>query len=207
MHPLALTGNPKFIAALIIGFLFGFILVKASISERKTFINQINFKDNSLAITYLISVTIGVPLFYFLHKFGLINLNPSNYKFWPIVIGAIITGLGVALCGHIPITSIVSLGTGKVYSLLVLIGMLLAFPAMQSIDSFLGNYITNQPDPANINELAQNSLFFKGQTIMLYLIPFVCLILALFLRLIQRSSSSGKGGSEGSSQKKEQPKK
>ncbi|HBM17003.1 MAG TPA: hypothetical protein DD381_11770 [Lentisphaeria bacterium] len=202
MNHLELSGNSKIIAALIIGILFGFIIVKASLSERKTFINQIHFKDNSLAITYLVSITVGVPLFYFLHKFGLINLNPSNYKFWPIVIGAIISGLGVALCGHIPLTAIVSFGTGRIYSFLALVGMLLAFPAIKSIDSFIGNYITGRPDPANINLLAENSLFFNGHTIMLYFIPFVCLILALFLRLIQRASGNSSSYGDTKTQKK-----
>lgn len=190
MHPLQISGNVKLFAALFIGILFGFILVKSALSNRKTFMDQFTFKDNSFAIIFFISITIGVPLCYFLTKYGIINLHPSNYRFWPIVVGAILTGIGLVLCGHIPVTAIASFGTGKIYSLIVLLGMLAAFPIIGIIDPILSDYVFGKPDPVDLNVLAQNSLFFQGKTAMLYFIPATCLVLALFLRLIQRGSGS-----------------
>lgn len=190
MHPLELTGIYKILAALMIGFLFGFILLQCGLSNRKTFMDQFSFKDNSFAIIFFISVAIGVPICYFLHKYGIIHLHPTNYKFWPIVIGALFTGLGLVLCGHIPITAISSFGSGKIYSLWIFIGMLAAFPVINLAKPIINDYITNKTDPVDVNVISQNSLFFQGQTAMLYIIPIVCLVLALFLRLIQRSSGS-----------------
>ena len=190
MHPLQISGNAKLFAALFIGILFGFILVKSALSDRKTFMDQFTFKDNSFAIIFFISVTVGVPACYFLTKYGIINLHPSNYRFWPIVVGAILTGIGLVLCGHIPLTAIASFGTGKIYSLIVLLGMLAAFPVIKLIDPILSDYVFGKPDPVDLNVLAQNSLFYQGKTTMLYLIPAICLVLALFLRLIQRGSGS-----------------
>ncbi len=190
MHPLQISGNVKLFAALFIGILFGFILVKSALSNRKTFMDQFTFKDNSFAIIFFISITVGVPVCYFLTKYGIINLHPSNYRFWPIVVGAILTGIGLVLCGHIPITAIASFGTGKLYSLIVLLGMLAAFPVINLIEPILNDYVFGKPDPVDLNVLAQNSLFFQGKTAMLYLIPAICLVLALFLRLIQRGSGT-----------------
>ena len=190
MHPLQISENAKLLAALFIGILFGFILVKSALSNRKTFMDQFTFKDNSFAIIFFISITVGVPLCYFFTKYGIINLHPSNYRFWPIVVGAILTGVGLVLCGHIPITAIASFGTGKLYSLIVLLGMLLAFPVTKLIYPILNDYVFGKPDPVDLNVLAQNSLFFQGKTAMLYFIPAICLVLALFLRLIQRGSGS-----------------
>lgn len=190
MHPLALTGTAKLLAALILGFLFGFILLQSGLSNRKTFMDQFSFKDNSFAIIFFISVAIGVPICYFCHKYGIINLHPTDYRFWPIVIGALFTGLGLVLCGHIPITAISSFGSGKIYSLWIFIGMLAAFPAINLARPIISDYITNKTDPVDVNVISQNSLFYQGQTAMLYIIPIVCLVLALFLRLIQRSSGS-----------------
>ena len=197
MHPLQISGNVKLLAALFIGILFGFILVKSALSNRKTFMDQFTFKDNSFAIIFFISITVGVPLCYFLTKYGIINLHPSNYRFWPIVVGAILTGIGLVLCGHIPVTAIASFGTGKLYSLIVLLGMLAAFPVINIIDPILSDYVFGKPDPVDLNALAQNSLFYQGKTAMLYFIPVTCLVLALFLRLIQR-------GSGGKSKKKDE---
>ena len=190
MHPLEISGNTKLFASLLIGILFGFILVKSALSNRKTFMDQFTFKDNSFAIIFFISITVGVPVSYFLTKYGIINLHPSNYRFWPIVVGAILTGIGLVLCGHIPITAVASFGTGKLYSIIVLLGMLAAFPVIKLIDPILSDYVFGEPDPVDVNALAQNSLFYQGKTTMLYLIPAICLVLALFLRLIQRGSSN-----------------
>lgn len=190
MHPLEISGNVKLFSSLLIGILFGFILVKSALSNRKTFMDQFTFKDNSFAIIFFISIAVGVPLCYFLTKYGIIKLYPANYRFWPIVAGAIFTGIGLVLCGHIPITAIASFGTGKLYSLIVLLGMLTAFPVIKLINPILSDYVFGKPDPVDVNLLSQNSLFYQGKTTMLYLIPIACLVLALFLRLIQRGSGN-----------------
>jgi hypothetical protein len=191
MQPLALTGNPRLFVSLILGFIFGFILLKSGLAYRKTLMDQFSFKDNTFAIIFLVSVAVGVPIFYFTSKYNIIQLNPGNYQFWGVVIGAILTGLGISFCGHIPITAIASLASGKLYSLWILLGMLAAFPIVRMAKPILNDYVFNKAEPMNVNALAQNSLFFQGRTIMLYVIPISCLIIALFLRLIQPASSSG----------------
>ena len=192
MHPLALTGTSRLIAALILGLAFGFVLQRSNLALRKTLIDQFTFKDNTFAITFFVSVAVGVPLFYFASKHHFIVLDTANYEFWGIIIGALFVGLGIAFCGHIPITAITSIGSGRIYSVLILFGMLMAFPVIGYIYPIIGDYILNRPQPMDVNALGQNSLFFSGKTIMLYTIPIVSLILALFLRLIQPKASSGR---------------
>jgi hypothetical protein len=192
MHPLALTGIPGIIAALLLGFAFGFVLQRSRLASRKTLVEQFTFKDNTFAITFLVSVAVGVPIFYFTSKYHLINLPTANYHFWSIIIGAIFTGLGIAFCGHIPITAIASFGSGRIYSLWIFLGMLAAFPLLKLIHPIVNDYVLSQSDPVNVNAFAQNSFFYSGKTIMLYAVPIVCIILALFLRLIQSSSGNKK---------------
>jgi len=196
MHSLTLTGIPRIIVALLLGLAFGFVLQRSKLASRKTLVDQFSFKDNTFAITFLVSVAVGVPIFYFTSKYNIINLDPANYQFWGIIIGAILTGLGVAYCGHIPITAIASFGSGKFYSLWILLGMLAAFPLLKLIHPIVNDYILNKPQPMNVNALGQNSLFFSGKTIMLYTIPIVCLVLALFLRLIQPGGNSKKNSKD-----------
>ena len=190
MHPLILTGFSRIIAALVLGLAFGFALHHSKLASRKTLVDQFSFKDNTFAITFMVSVAVGIPIFYFTSKYNIIRLDPGNYHFWGVIIGAILTGLGVAFCGHIPITAIASFGSGKLYSLWILLGMLAAFPLVKLAQPIVNDYILNKPQPVNINALAQNSLFYSGKTVMLYTIPIICLILALFLRLIQPKGNS-----------------
>ncbi|MCF7790551.1 MAG: YeeE/YedE family protein [Victivallales bacterium] len=185
MHPLYITGIPRIIIALLIGFILGFVLLRSKLALRKTLVDQFCFKDNTFAITVLVSMVIGVPLFYFFAKYNLIRLDFNNYQFWAVVVGAIVTGLGVSFCGHIPMTAIASLGSGKIYSLWIFLGMLAAFPVLKLIKPIVNDYVFGKKAPMDVNVLAQNSVFYDGKTTMLYTIPAVCLILALFLRLIQ----------------------
>ena len=185
MHPLYLEGIPRIIVALLLGFLLGFILVRSKLALRQTLIDQFSFKDNTFAITVLITIVIGVPLTYFFAKYNLIPLDQHKYQFWAVVVGAIVTGLGVSFCGHIPITAIASLGTGKIYSLWILLGMLAAFPLLKLIQPIMDDYVFGKKAPMDVNALAQNSIFYDGKTTMLYAIPAICLVIALFLRLIQ----------------------
>ena len=102
MDPLTLTGLPRIIAALLLGFAFGFVLQRSKLASRKVLVDQFSFKDNTFAITFLVSIAVGIPIFYFTSKYNMIHLNPENYHFWGIIIGAMLVGLGAAYCGHIP---------------------------------------------------------------------------------------------------------
>ena len=198
MHPITLTGAPRIVAALLLGLAFGFVLQHSKLASRKTLIDQFSFKDNTFAITFLVSVAVGVPIFYFTSKYNIIKLDPCNYQFWGVIIGAILTGIGVAFCGHIPITSIASIGSGKLYSLWILLGMLAAFPLLKLIHPIINDYVLSKPAPMNVNSLGQNSLLYNGKIVMLHIFPIVCLILALFLRLIQPRGNSNKHNSKDS---------
>ena len=188
MHPLYITGIPRLIVALLLGFLLGFILLRSKLALRKTLVDQFSFKDNTFAITVLVSMVVGIPFFYFLAKYNLIKLDSNSYQFWAIVIGAVITGLGVSFCGHIPITAIASFGSGRLYSLWIFLGMLAAFPLLRLIRPIVNDYVFGRKAPMDVNALAQSNIFYDGKTTMLYAIPTICLILALFLRLIQPRS-------------------
>jgi len=187
MHPLNLTGNGQMVASLILGFILGFVLMRSRLACRKTLIDQFSFRDNTFAIVFLISMTIGIPIYYFTSKYGITYLHVEHYSFWPIAVGAVLTGLGIAFCGHIPVTAIASLASGKLYSLWILLGMLAAFPILDICSPIVNDYVLNTSAPIDVNAIAENSIFYDGKDIMLYFVPIVCLIFALFLRLIQPS--------------------
>ena len=81
MHPLALTGISRIIVALLLGFAFGFVLQRSSLASRKTLVDQFSFRDNTFAITFLVSVAVGVPIFYFTSKYNIIRLTPVIINF------------------------------------------------------------------------------------------------------------------------------
>jgi len=186
MQPLALTETPKIIAALAVGIVFGFLLVQSQVAFRKTLVDQFTFKDNSFAIVFLLSLAAGVPLFHLLGDHGLISLQATDYKLWCVVAGALITGLGVAICGHVPETALASFASGRFYSLWVLLGMLAAFPVSRWASPMVQSYLASRSESLPAVEWLTGSA-------MNYVIPAGCLFVALFLRLIQ-APGAGLGG-------------
>ena len=189
MHPLGLTDTAKIIATLALGFVFGVILVQSKVAFRKSLMEQFNFKDNTFAIVFLLSLAAGVPLFHFAAGYGLIELKASGYNFWGVVVGALMTGVGVALCGHVPETALASIACGRLYSLWILLGMLAAFPLSRWVGPTIQAYVADRPAPFDVGAwVAGDSLF--------YIVPIGCVFVALFLRLLQAPGAGMGGGGD-----------
>ncbi len=180
MHPLALDGVWKITAAVLLGVAFGVIFIRSKLAFRQTLVDQFSFKDNTFAITFFVSMAVGVPLYYFGKKYGMIHVNNQSYQVMGIVYGAMLTGIGVALCGHIPSTAIASLAAGRLYSIWIFLGMLMAFPLLRYAKPIIKDWVYNR-------EATFNPEDWFPQNVVVYLIPITCIILALFLRLIQRT--------------------
>ncbi len=152
MEPLALTGNYRLTASILVGMAFGFLLVKSDLAWRKTTLNMLLLKDSRLIKTLLFSMAVGTTLFFFAYNLEWVHLQIRPGYFWASLIGGIITGLGLAFCCRVPITAIASLAAGRVYALWTIIGMLLAIPFVQIISGWLSSSIYNWSEPLNTHE-------------------------------------------------------
>ncbi len=123
------NGSLKIITGLILGIVFGIIVVKSSKMLRPSMKKSIKLSDFSFIQLIMFSIAIGAILFYVGNNYGLFQLsNLPNTNFWGVLLGSLVTGLGFAICGQYFISSLVGFVTGKIYSIWVLLGMLLALP-------------------------------------------------------------------------------
>ncbi len=136
MEPLQLTGIWKIAFALVLGGLFGFILVHSEFFLRASIIKAIKLTDKSFFTTFLFSIAVGMVIFYFIYP-RIINEHCMPANFWGVIIGGIFAGIGLAICGHFPFNTLLSLATGKIYSIWVLLGMFLAIPLNKYISNWL----------------------------------------------------------------------
>lgn len=141
MHPLGLTGGYRLFAGLILGIIFGIILVKSEIVWRKTLFEQFELKKNDFLKIFFYSLAIWLILFWFLNKIGIVEFNFRPGYFWATVVGAIFTGVGLSICGHIPATAVAVLGTGRAYAIWVVIGMGLAISLVHVVSDWLSGTI------------------------------------------------------------------
>ncbi len=126
--PDIISDNLNYIAALIIGILFGMILEQAGFSTSKKLVGLFYGYDFTVLRVFFtagIVAMIGVlGLFHFgLLDINLIYINPTFV--WSAIVGGLIMGLGFILGGFCPGTSICAASIGKIDAMIFVIGALL----------------------------------------------------------------------------------
>ncbi|OGV58008.1 MAG: hypothetical protein A2X49_01465 [Lentisphaerae bacterium GWF2_52_8] len=190
MHPLALEGAWRLVAGLVLGGVFGFIVVKSSMAWRKTLAEQLALRDSRFLKIFFFSLVIGVPLFYFLRQWGLLEFNCRPVNFWGAACGGIVCGLGLAICREIPETAIASLSSGRFYSLWVLAGMLLAMPCVKIVSRYLAKTVWAWPAPVEYYRRLDG--YLSPSSAVLW-VAGLALVMTLFLHFTLSSDSDGSG--------------
>ena len=184
MEPLALDGNYRIVAGILLGIAFGFLMVKSKIAWRKTMMDQLFLKNTTFMKTFLVSIAIGSLMFHFAAKYGLVNPQFRPIFFWGAVIGGLITALGIALCGQIPASTVASLGSGRLYAIWILTGMLLAMPVVHIVSNFLSRTVYEWPAPFSCPDQLQG--YFTESIV--FWVPGIAIFIVLFLEFVRTDS-------------------
>lgn len=123
--PDIISGNLNYIAALLIGVLFGMILEQAGFSSTKKLVGLFYGYDFTvLRVFFTAGVTamLGVIALehYGLLDMSLVYVNPTFI--WSAVAGGLIMGLGFVLGGFCPGTSVCAAAIGKIDAMVFIIG-------------------------------------------------------------------------------------
>lgn len=175
-----LDGNYRLAAAIFIGIFCGFLLVKSDLAWRKTCLNMFLLKDGRLLKTLLFSLGFGVALIYLLQHLELITVHVRPGYFWASLIGGTISGLGLAFCFRVPITSIAALGAGRLYALWSIIGMFLAIYFVDVISSMLSSSIYSWSKPINAPQQADAFLSASNPALWVVLLSLIALVFLHF---------------------------
>jgi len=134
MGPLYLNGvfeyGTSLVIAVIVGFLFGFVLERAGFGDSRNLTNIFYFRDfRVLRVMFSAVVTcmIGLILLYWVGLFDysvLLEVSLLKTYLWPQVVGGVLVGLGFVMGGYCPGTSAVGIVSGKIDALLFMLGMI-----------------------------------------------------------------------------------
>jgi uncharacterized membrane protein YedE/YeeE len=112
------------IYGLVTGVLFGFLLQKGRVLRYDKQIGALRLIDMTIVKFMLSSVCVGMVGIYLLNDMGLVNLSIKATLLGPVIIGALVFGLGWGLLGYCPGTAMGALGEGRWDAVWGIVGMI-----------------------------------------------------------------------------------
>lgn len=160
---------------LLTGILFGFFLQKGRVLRYDKQLGALRFQDFTIIKFMLAHIIVAMIGVYFLYDLGLIKLSIKATILGGVVGGGLLFGVGWAMLGYCPGTSLGALGEGRWDAVWGIAGMLAgaaiyaeAYPFLKATVLTWGNYGTiTIPQVLGINHW-------------LVIVPLVLIFLALF---------------------------
>jgi uncharacterized membrane protein YedE/YeeE len=123
-----ISGGINLLAAVLIGILFGYALQRSGFTDSRKIASTFYMKDVDVPVvmfTAIVTASIGL---WGLSLLGLIDLGKFYFLpsyLLPMIVGGFIFGIGMAMGGFCPGTSIASMATGKIDAIVFVGGFLL----------------------------------------------------------------------------------
>jgi uncharacterized membrane protein YedE/YeeE len=141
-----LDSADKLLLGLFTGILFGFLLQKGRVAKFEVIVGQFLLKDWTVVKTMGTAVVVGAVGVYALVAADLASLHIKPVLFGGVLTGAVLFGIGMAVLGYCPGTSIAGCGEGRRDAMAGVVGMFAGallfvamFPLLQPLIKGLGN--------------------------------------------------------------------
>ena len=129
------------------GFLFGFLLQKGRVAKFEVIVGQFLLRDWTVLKVMLTAVVVGSVGVYAMAEAGVVSLQVKPALLGGVLLGGVLFGVGMALLGYCPGTSVAACGEGRRDAMLGVVGMMLgagvyvaAYRALQPIIHALGDW-------------------------------------------------------------------
>ncbi len=121
---LPVTGTALLPLGILFGFVFGWLLQRARLTDTNVIIAQLRLRDYTLFKVMLTAIVVGGVGVFFFHSGGLAayHIKPANLL--AVSLGAVLFGIGMAIYGYCPGTGLAAIGTGSLHALAGAVGML-----------------------------------------------------------------------------------
>ena len=163
---------PKLLLGLVTGILFGVLLQKGRVSKFEVIVGQFLFKDWTVVRMMGTAVVVGSVGVVALVAADLASLHIRPMLLGGVLLGAILFGIGMAVFGYCPGTSVAGCGEGRRDAMIGVLGMfagaamfVMFYKQLQPIIQALGDWgkIT-LPDITNTSPWIWVSLLVAGGT-------------------------------------------
>lgn len=165
----------ELLLGIITGFLFGFMLQKAQVLRFEKQVGFLLLKDMTIIKFMLSAVIVGMIGINLFAGLGIISLKIKATQVFAQVIGGLLFGVGWAIAGYCPGTSVGALAEGRAHAIWAIIGMLFGAAAYAEIYPYLKSNILSW---ANIGKVTIPDLLHLNQWIVIAV--FILVIIRLF---------------------------
>jgi uncharacterized membrane protein YedE/YeeE len=110
------------VVGILMGVAFGFALEKSRVFEPGIIVGQMQLRNFIMLKVFLTAVATGAVVLASLNGFGIVKLQPKAALYAADVIGGLILGVGIALAGACPGTTLAQIGAGYRDALFTLAG-------------------------------------------------------------------------------------
>jgi uncharacterized protein len=108
----------------LFGFIFGWLLQRARLTDTEVIIGQLRLTDYTLVKMMLTAIIVGGVGVFFLHAGGLAAYHVKPANLLAVALGAVLFGAGMTIYGYCPGTGIAAAATGSLHALVGAAGML-----------------------------------------------------------------------------------
>lgn len=121
---LPLTGLVTLPLGVLFGFAFGWLIYRGHVADANVIVNQFRLRDYTVIKVLLTAIIVGGVGVLLLHQGGLAayHIKPANLL--GVGLGAAVFGVGMAIGGYCPGTSLAALGGGSLHALATVVGMI-----------------------------------------------------------------------------------
>jgi uncharacterized membrane protein YedE/YeeE len=119
-----LDSPEKLALGFITGIVFGFLLQKGRVAKFEVIVGQFLLRDWQVLKVMMVAMAVGSIGVYWLVDSGWATLTIKPFVYGGIVIGAALFGIGMAVFGLCPGTSVAACGEGNRHAMVGVLGML-----------------------------------------------------------------------------------
>lgn len=145
--PLGYTGP---VSGIILGLIFGYVLENAGFGSGCKLTAQLRFQDWAVFKVMFTAILVSAGGLYLLQGLGVISVSdmfiPSVF-IWGSSLGGVLIGVGMAVGGYCPGTSIVAFFSGKLDGLIFVLGIALGTLGFNSVFSSVEGWAWKQVGP------------------------------------------------------------
>ncbi len=135
------------ILGLTSGILFGVFLQQAEVLRFERQVGAMRLRDMTIVKFMLTTILVGAGGIYLLRDLGVVEFSPRALSLGSQIVGGLLFGIGWAIVGYCPGTSVGALAEGRLHVVWPILGMLLggivfafAYPFAQNVIRPLGAF-------------------------------------------------------------------